>query len=117
MGKTYLSGRELKQFPTIGSLSELCGEHNPRKWGLCRKGDEVVFGKAKWSWILKVALNDLYERAHVAYGGEYNPNKVIIFYAIEPRVDYMECFLHELTSDDCIIQTLPYSTIKGVTYN
>ena len=117
MGKTYLSSKELRQFPTIGSLSDLCGEHDPREWGLCRKGDKVVFGEANEGRVLQVSLNELYERAHYAFGGEYNPNKVIIFYAVETGVNYMECFLHELTSDDCIIQTLPYPTIKGVTYN
>lgn len=105
MGKTYLSGRELQQFPTMGSLSSLCGDHDPEKWGLCQSGDEVAFGEADEGWVLQVSLNKLYERAHWMYGDKYDSNRIIVFYAIEIGVNNIEYSLYELTSDDCILQT------------
>lgn len=116
MGKTYLSGRELQQFPTIGSLSSLCGEHDPEKWGLCQRGDEVAFGEAAEGWVLQVPLNELYERVHWMYGGKYDPNKIIVFYAIEIGVNNIEYSLYELTSDYCIQTTQPVP-VNEVVYN
>lgn len=117
MGKTYLSGKELQQFPTIGSLSSLCGEHDPEKWGLCQNGDKIAFGEATESFVLQISLEELYERAHWVYGSKYNPNRIIIFYAIEIGVNNVEWYLYELTSNESIIQMLPCTTITGVTYN
>ena len=89
------------------------------KWGLCRKSDNDRFlaKPMKLTSVLQVSLNEMYERAHYAIGSEYNPDKVIIFYAIEVGDNNMECFLHELTPDDCIIQTDAVPHNKGVTYN
>ena len=117
MGKTYLSGKELQQFPTIGSLSSLCGGHDPEKWGLCQRGAEVAFGEANESFVLQVSLNWMYEMAHLLYGGEYNPDRMILFYAIEVGVNNIECSLYELTPDDPIIQMVPFIPPKEVIHN
>ena len=117
MGKTYLSGKELQQFPTIGSLSSLCGGHDPEKWGLCQRGAEVAFGEANESFVLQVSLNWMYEMAHLLYGGEYNPDRMILFYAIEVGVNNIEYHLYELAPGDCIIQMVPFIHPKEVIHN
>ena len=89
-------------------------EYDPREWGLCQR-DKVVFGEADEDRVLQVSLNEIHETAHQMYGGEYNPDRVIVFYAVEMGDNNMEWSLYELTSDNGIIQMMPY-LIKGVTY-
>ena len=55
--------------------------------------------------------------AHFLYGGEYNPDRVILFYAVEVGVNNIECSLYELTPDDPIIQMVPFIPPKEVIHN
>ncbi len=114
MGKTYLSGEELLQFSTIKILEYLCEEHDPEKWGLCQRDNEVVFGEADEHWTLQVSLSEIHETAHQMYGSEYNPDRVMVFYAIEVGNNNMEWSLYELSPNNSIIQMMPL--INGVMY-
>lgn len=84
MGKTFLTEKELRQFPSIRKLTELCGLSNPHDWGLCQNdAGQVVFKEWEYDWLLQVPLEEIYAVVHYQYGEYYNPDDIIIIYGVE----------------------------------
>lgn len=84
MGKTYLTDKELKQFPTIENLIIESNGEDPNLWGL-RQNDEndTDFGKASQGWTLYVTLNDILMKARVEYGKNYEADNILVFCGVD----------------------------------
>jgi hypothetical protein len=79
MGKSHLTLKELRQFPTLQKLVEGCEGKNSASWGLCKNNDgDISFGEAAEGWVLLVSLDGLFE-----CGVNITTTDVVLFYAVE----------------------------------
>lgn len=84
MGKTYLTEKELEQFPTISELANKIGDSNINKWGLCQnESGDIALGEDSDSWQLVIPLSDIHEEAHAAFGENYSPSNMRVVYSVE----------------------------------
>lgn len=84
MSTFRLSEQELNQFLTIENLTHRSEGKDPDSWGLCQneKG-EVSFTEAGGEWILQVPLNEVYEKAIIKYGENYDSSDTLLFYGVD----------------------------------
>lgn len=97
MGKTYLSTKELRQFPTLQKLAEGSKGYDKSIWGLCMNTDgDISFGEASPEWKLLINLENLFVCASYQIDFETNnAEDIILFYGVDfiNKREISFCFL------------------------